>query len=444
MDLIKQIIQEDQTQINLRNLERRTPLFVACIEDNEEIIKLILINGAKVNKSDNSNNTPLHYLCGENNIKLIKLLITKNVEINKRNNYGETCLFIASENGNLEIIELLIDNNADLNIPNNDQITPLNIATQYKHLEIIKFLINKGADINKEDTTKITPLYISAQKGFLEIVELLITKKVEINKSGPHGMTPLFIACQNQKLDIVEILLSNGGDLSKMNNSGNTILQIVCKTKNKQLFELLLHYNPDLNLKNNDGIKIIDIIQGDSELKQIYNDMTKLNILNGFKKIKKDNTILLPPIIIQQKSEKIKKETYEIISSEEFSEIEEIGHGSHSIVYKATWNHLEVAIKKLKSILDNNSIVLNQEISILQKLRHPNIITLYGISNYNGFISLILEYLPKKTLYYHLHEQHEEISFAKKLDISKGIALALSYIHNLNPKIIHRDLKSEK
>ena len=82
-----------------------------------------------------------------------------------------------------------------------------------------------------------------------------------------------------------------------------------------------------------------------------------------------------------------------------------IGQGGFSIIYQATWNGLQVA---LKLIFDPNVTeeLLNEfynEIRMLFFLRHPNIILLIGICLKPQKLSILTEYVSNGSLFELLH-----------------------------------------
>src|SRR5258706_306485 len=86
--------------------------------------------------------------------KLEKLLIENGADVNKANNVGNTSLYIAAQFGYLEVVKLLIENGADMNQANRNAL----YRAVYKgHLEVIKLLIENGADVNKATRYGYTP-----------------------------------------------------------------------------------------------------------------------------------------------------------------------------------------------------------------------------------------------------------------------------------------------
>jgi serine/threonine protein kinase len=128
------------------------------------------------------------------------------------------------------------------------------------------------------------------------------------------------------------------------------------------------------------------------------------------------------------------------IPYDELKFVRELGSGTHGTVYLSKWRGLDVAVKKLTGI--NKERVLEEfknEIGILGKLRHPNILLFMGACTDQEHMVIVTEYLEGGNLY----DLMKKVSFDLKMSVklSKQIAFGLNYLHLRG--IIHRDLKAE-
>ncbi|XP_074284726.1 MDIS1-interacting receptor like kinase 2-like isoform X1 [Silene latifolia] len=126
-----------------------------------------------------------------------------------------------------------------------------------------------------------------------------------------------------------------------------------------------------------------------------------------------------------------------------------IGVGGHGRVYKAVLSTGQVvAVKKLGSILNSHledRKNFETEIEVLTKIRHRNIVKLYGFFSNADHSLLVYEYLERGSLGKVLKDDKEcrEFAWEKRVHVIKSIAHALSYMHHdCSPPIIHRDLSS--
>ncbi|KAJ3449118.1 serine/threonine-protein kinase ial-related [Anaeramoeba flamelloides] len=122
-----------------------------------------------------------------------------------------------------------------------------------------------------------------------------------------------------------------------------------------------------------------------------------------------------------------------------------IGEGKLGSIYLARErksNRL-IALKVLPKGLLNSKKgkeLLKREIRIQKKLKHPNILRMYGYFQSTNKIYLVLEYAPRGNVYRHLmkEKQFDERTAASYF---LSVASALNYCHLNN--IIHRDIKPE-
>lgn len=105
----------------------------------------------------------------------------------------------------------------------------------------------------------------------------------------------------------------------------------------------------------------------------------------------------------------------------------------------------EVAVKRL---FERNYRPVEQftnEIQILTRMRHINLVSLYGCtSRHSRELLLVYEYVPNGTVSCHLHgdktKKHGSLPWHVRMKIAIETASALTYLHASD--IIHRDVKS--
>ena len=193
-----------------------------------------------------------------------------------------------------------------------------------------------------------------------------------------------------------------------------------------------------LNFNSNNGSEISLINKDNNEIPKKKFQRRNIRGVTGIDKsflsqklIKLEMSIpvLAETLIIQQKGKL--KENYEIIKK--------IGSGPLGSVYKAKNVYLKyiVAIKIIKKSKDSNDDELNikEQINILKKLSHPNIVKIYEFYITDNNYQLITEYCKKE------FSKYIKRSFTEKqlAVIFYQILSGLSYLHE--QKIIHRNIK---
>ncbi|KAL5807744.1 hypothetical protein ACOSQ3_028435 [Xanthoceras sorbifolium] len=126
-----------------------------------------------------------------------------------------------------------------------------------------------------------------------------------------------------------------------------------------------------------------------------------------------------------------------------------IGTGGYGSVYKAQLPSGEVfALKKLHSWESDEPIFaksFKNEIHILSEIRHQNIVKLYGFCLHHKNMFLVYQYIERGSLFCVLRNDDEavELDWTKRVNVIKGVAHALSYLHHsCTPSIVHRDISS--
>ncbi|XLR10942.1 hypothetical protein S83_038880 [Arachis hypogaea] len=125
---------------------------------------------------------------------------------------------------------------------------------------------------------------------------------------------------------------------------------------------------------------------------------------------------------------------------------ENIGAGSFGTVIRADWRGSDVAVKILK-VQDFDSERIEEflkEVSLMKRMRHPNIVLLMGAVFQPPRLSIVTEYLSRGSLYELLRMPGVGISLSemRRLSMAYDVASGMNYLHQMRPPIVHGDLKS--
>ena len=189
---ISRLLIDSGFDINLRNNEGQTALYLAVKNKHKYMVKFLLESKADVNMKYNENASgriylvrgmdrgkpAWHYVQVEKALLPLFLRRTNSGSLdvadfglvlkgrwgedppeNVRNNINEmgatfpdtqsqTVLHVASKSASLEIVDLLVKHKADINANDADGFTPLHLAAMYGNIQVVKKLVELDADVN--------------------------------------------------------------------------------------------------------------------------------------------------------------------------------------------------------------------------------------------------------------------------------------------------------
>lgn len=129
-----------------------------------------------------------------------------------------------------------------------------------------------------------------------------------------------------------------------------------------------------------------------------------------------------------------------------FDEKHKLGQGGYGVVYRGLLpcENVEVAVKKFSRDEIKSQDDFLAELTIINRLRHRNLVKLLGWCHKNGMLLLVYEYMPNGSLDKHIFcpEEKAPLGWDLRFKALRGVAHALHYLHNeFDDKVIHRDLK---
>ncbi|XP_061368994.1 G-type lectin S-receptor-like serine/threonine-protein kinase At4g27290 [Gastrolobium bilobum] len=129
-----------------------------------------------------------------------------------------------------------------------------------------------------------------------------------------------------------------------------------------------------------------------------------------------------------------------------FSVNNKIGEGGFGPVYKGRLaSGKEIAVKRLSRSSTQGMIEFKNEVKLIAKLQHRNLVKLLGYCIHGQEKILIYEYMPNSSLdtFIFDHIKGKLLDWSKRFHIICGIARGLMYLHqDSRLMIIHRDLKA--
>ncbi|CAG9462669.1 unnamed protein product [Pedinophyceae sp. YPF-701] len=118
-----------------------------------------------------------------------------------------------------------------------------------------------------------------------------------------------------------------------------------------------------------------------------------------------------------------------------------IGSGSFGDLYKGTYCSQEVAVKILKDVHEDLAQYQEflQEVYIMRKIRHKNVVQFIGACTRKPNLCIVFEFMSGGSLFEYVRS-HGPLSPSQVLKVGLEVARGMDYLHRM--RIVHRDLKA--
>jgi calcium-dependent protein kinase len=324
-------------------------------------------------------------------------------------------------------------------------------------------IINENFDIDLEFVYDKDPQELMKSAGILEDIDIYINRiKSKVSQQIKQKISD--ISKDNASDNTIEIKINNVVPINVGNNldnesDNNSVINFIKNTK-KLNYAATLEKREGIIEKNtseNDFLKAKsmneksipkpepskpkDIEQGDGKISE--ND--KINKKNDVKERRKSRINELAnnanfqnnPILFKLSKDQMLKISTEAITNH-YIILNDLGNGSYGTVKKV--KHKISNEERAMKIVKKKSESSINEIEILKKISHPNIISIYEIFEDSKNYYIMSELIEGGELFEEITNRgsFSEIDAAK---IMKQLLTSVNYLHNKN--IVHRDLKPE-
>ncbi|CAH8556527.1 unnamed protein product [Schistosoma turkestanicum] len=197
-----------KTKINELDSSGCSPLHLACENNQQHCVRLLLETGADPNIQTETRDCPLIECSRRGFHKCIDLLLQNQASRQKSNKVGDTALHVAALANLSDTIYFLFSRNFDLFTVNEDKQTPLHLAVSQNRLEAVEALLFCGAPLDQKDKDDQTALMIAAKANYTALVDMII-RADRWNKTYPIYAQKLIdeiLQTQQEKSSITRIL----------------------------------------------------------------------------------------------------------------------------------------------------------------------------------------------------------------------------------------------
>ena len=250
-------------QVNGKTKNWKTPLMLACVNGNSNIVKELLYGGARLNETEASGQSALHFACFSDydNADIVEDLV-KAGEVIDSEKYQITPLMTAAHGNKVSQVRTLLKFGADVKVES--KIWGWNALlyacdSSVDDTNILEQLVLSGASIESTDTIGNTPLMLCAQKGHVNKVTWLLCHGCDVKAVDREGCNALHLIAQKKDpvLSIIQMLLKSGCNPNAKDKHGRTPMMYAAIESNIQLVRHLLSLKCDCNIVDKVGKSVL-------------------------------------------------------------------------------------------------------------------------------------------------------------------------------------------
>lgn len=205
-----------------------------------KLIQLLVLAGRSLDIYNNLRQTPLHLAVITKQPNMVETLLRAGAEPSALDRNGQTALHLCCEYNQrdcLSVVLSLSTLSTCLEIRNYEGLSPLHLAVLQGRKDLARLLLSAGADINVMDVKSgQSPLMHAVENNNADMVHFLIENRCDVNSQSYSGNTALHSACGRGQAETVRLLLKSGADSSLKNYHNDTPVMVA---KNKKITDVL-------------------------------------------------------------------------------------------------------------------------------------------------------------------------------------------------------------
>ena len=233
----------------------RSPLLLACTNEEIVVVKMLVKAGAEVCATDNEGDTCLTLAACTGEPEIVRYLVgLKDVDVNHKADDHFSALHYAVDEKHPNVVEVLIDAGADIETKDDKECSPLHLACTNEEIAIVKMLVKAGAQVCVKDNKGDTCLTLAAYNGHTEIVRYLVgLKDVDVNHKAEDHFSALYCAVDREHPDVVEVLIDAGADIETKDDKGCSPLLLASCSGALALVKMLVKAGAEVCATDNEG-----------------------------------------------------------------------------------------------------------------------------------------------------------------------------------------------
>ncbi|CAH1396894.1 unnamed protein product [Nezara viridula] len=222
--IVQIILENGSDDVNTIFDSGATPLMLAVINGNLEVVKFLVERGARVN---DTGSFPIKGVKLQEHFILSKLF--SKTELNVEPYFNYSALIFAILSNNLDVIGYLLSKGADVNNKGKSWVMLYHGVLENKK-EIVEILLRNGINVNGKDFVGSTALHKAVDLGNIEMARLLLKYGANLNATDALGWMPIHVASFKSKKhgkEMIQFLVQSGSSINAVTDGGYSPLNLV-------------------------------------------------------------------------------------------------------------------------------------------------------------------------------------------------------------------------
>ena len=245
------ILDRDDIDVNITDYEDRTPLYFACKNATDRIVRRMLTIGADPTALHGKNNEPLTLtVCKERKLDILQTFGEFGVDVNDHaaDSNGFSLLHFACLTQDKEMVKLLLEHGANTSAADKNGDTPLHT------------LLREGLQQIKKPANEPSRPKSWRAGHVVEIIDMLLAHNAELEAVNYQLQTPFFVCCaigrntpDGTNIPLLKHLASLGAAVDVQDKRGDTCMHEAVQGDKAAVVKFLLEQGADPNIKNSQG-----------------------------------------------------------------------------------------------------------------------------------------------------------------------------------------------
>ncbi|XP_033732060.1 transient receptor potential cation channel subfamily A member 1-like [Pecten maximus] len=228
------------------------PIVMASALGNNEIVKVLIDNGADVNITIRGGETPLHHAAKEGHLDVVQTLLDRNADLIAQDEKGERSLTLAAQNGHADVVRYLLGCGADMYHKNHFGFDSWYYAMTQHNDIVLRALTEHYNNLRSNNKNVKSPLCIAASLGNCAMIKILLKMRVDPEETDVDGNTFIHHAAINNQGNVIKHFHKKVS-IDAQNNVKETAMHIACRRGSHDAVLELMERKAKTNVGNLKG-----------------------------------------------------------------------------------------------------------------------------------------------------------------------------------------------